>query len=171
MKTFADTAGQLWTVSVTVRTIKRVRALAHVDLLELVEENSTLLSRLITDPVLLAEVLCAVCYDQIEERGITADDFLDRLAGDPIDQATKAILEDIADFFSNPRDRAQFHRILRKTWEAMDKARDLVEDRTRDELIDEAVASALRTSENLSGNAPESSGSTPTPSPSGSCSP
>ena len=67
MKTFTDNTGRTWTLSVTVGTIKRVRALCSVDLANIITieagkaPNVGLLDRLASDPVLLVDVLYAVC--------------------------------------------------------------------------------------------------------------
>ena len=62
METFTDSAGRAWTVTVTVSTIKQVRALTGVDLLKVVE--GTVIDQLASDAVLLVDVLYAVCKDQ-----------------------------------------------------------------------------------------------------------
>ena len=66
MKSFTDNAGRKWRVAVTVDTIKRVKALRDVDLLEAVEGK--LLDRLIGDPVLLCDILFIVCKPQADGR-------------------------------------------------------------------------------------------------------
>jgi len=59
MKTFNDNTGRSWTLSVTVGTIKRVRALCGVDLANIItleagkQPKVDLLERLASDPVLL----------------------------------------------------------------------------------------------------------------------
>ena len=63
MKTFTDNKGRIWTLEVTVATVKRVRALCRVDLNSIVEldknnkPSAELLERLSSDPVLLVDVL------------------------------------------------------------------------------------------------------------------
>ena len=57
------------------------------------------------------------------------------MAGDAIEHATAALLEELVDFCPSPRDRANLGRVLKATREVMDKARDVVERRI-DELID-----------------------------------
>ena len=62
MKTFTDNTGRTWTLSVTVGTIKRVRALCGVDLANIITmesgktPNVGLLERLASDPVLLVVI-------------------------------------------------------------------------------------------------------------------
>ena len=72
MKSFTDNTGRTWTLSVTVGTIKRVRALCNVDLAGVISIESgaqpkvDLLERLGSDPVLLVDVLYAVCKPEAD---------------------------------------------------------------------------------------------------------
>ena len=67
MKSFTDNLGRAWTLVVNVATIKRVRALCNVDLNSIIEveedgkPSAKLLEHLSSDPVLLVDVLYAVC--------------------------------------------------------------------------------------------------------------
>jgi len=117
MKSFTDNAGRLWTLAVNVAAIKRVRAICDVDLNSIVEldakNNPTakLLERLSTDPVLLVDVLYAVCKDQADKLGVTDEQFGAAMVGDGIEQASMALLEAIADFFPARR-RELMHKLL-----------------------------------------------------------
>ncbi|MBA3936833.1 MAG: hypothetical protein H0X38_05175 [Planctomycetes bacterium] len=101
MRSFTDTLGRTWTVTITVATVKRVRALCDVDLLAVA--GGDLLERLATDPVLLADVLYAVVEDEAKQRQLSDVDFGRALVGDTIARATSALLETIVDFFPNPK--------------------------------------------------------------------
>ena len=106
MKTFVDNAGRTWTVAINVDAIKRVRDLVDVNLLEVIEGK--LLERLIGDPVLLCDVIYAVCKPEADAKsagGVTDTDFGRAMAGDAIDGATTALLEDLVDFFPQGRRR------------------------------------------------------------------
>jgi hypothetical protein len=48
------------------------------------------------------------------------------MAGDAIEHATRALLDELVGFSPSPRDRANLQRILETTWRMMDRARDLV---------------------------------------------
>ena len=158
MKTFADNAGRTWLVCLNVGALKRVRAMASVDLLEVVDGK--LIERLVRDPVLLCDVLYAVCKPEAESRGVSEDEFLSSLSGDVIDQATRALFEEIVDFFPNPRDRVNLKRVLDATWAVMDRARDLVEARLTSGALERAAEAALESVMRSSGAALESSAST-----------
>lgn len=135
MRHFTDNQGREWTVEITVAAIKRVRGLAGVDLMEVLEGSNGLIEKLVRDPVLLCDVIYAACKPQADERQVTDETFGASMAGDAIEHATAALLEELVDFCPSPRDRANLGRVLRATRDVMDKARDVVERRI-DELID-----------------------------------
>ena len=101
MKTFLDATGRTWSVSLNVDAVKRVRSLADVDLLE--AAGGKLLDRLTTDPILLSDILFAVCKEEAETKGITDEEFGRGLSGDAIDGATTAFLEELVAFFPKGR--------------------------------------------------------------------
>jgi hypothetical protein len=88
MRTFTDALNRSWSLEITVATLKRIRALANVDLIE--AAGGTLLDRLVADPVLLGDVLYACVKPQADERKLTDEDFGRSLSGDAIDRATTA---------------------------------------------------------------------------------
>ena len=144
---FTDTAGHTWTLKLDVWTVKRVRDMAGVDLLDLGDAEAPpkeqLLFKLVADPVLLVDVLYVILKPAAEAAGVSDEDFGRAMAGDTIDQATKALLGEIADFIPNPRDRARARKVIAGTWELIDKAQDLLDQRVDVELpkiIAEAVA-------------------------------
>ncbi|HOI57049.1 MAG TPA: hypothetical protein PLP01_17490, partial [Phycisphaerae bacterium] len=101
MKTFVDNAGRTWTVAVNVDAIKRVRTLCAVNLLEIVEGD--LLGRLANDPILLCDVLYAVCKPELDAKGVSDEDFGRAMGGDVIEAATAAFLEEMVGFFPSPK--------------------------------------------------------------------
>ena len=159
MKTFTDNAGRTWTVAINVDAIKRVRGLLSVDLLEILDGQ--LIERLYRDPVLLCDVVYAVCKPEADARNVTDEDFGRAMAGDAIEHATRALLEELVLFSPSPRDRANLQRILETTWNVMDRARDVIEAKLATVNADEVVAQALAMSGVSSGAAPASSASSP----------
>ncbi len=164
MKTFTDNAGRTWTIAVNVDAIKRVRGLLNVDLLEIVDGK--LIERLIRDPVLLCDIVYAVCKPEADTRNVTDEDFGRAMAGDAIEHATTALLEELVGFSPSPRDRANLGRVLDTTWRVMDRARDVIEARIESVNVEKVVEQALATAGTSSGDAPESLASTPNGSPS-----
>ena len=119
--TFTDAAGQPWSVVVTVDTMRRVRALAGVDLMQAI--GGPLLERLAADPVLLVDVLAAVCKPQMDARTTTAEAFAQAMVGDAIDHAAQALLQGLADFCPSPT-RTLLKRLIDAGRASQDKAQE-----------------------------------------------
>jgi len=161
MRSFKDNAGRQWSVEINVAALKRVRGLTGTDLMQVIE--GTLIEKLIRDPVLLCDVVYALCKPEADTRSVSDEDFGKAMAGDAIEAATTAVLEELVGFCPSPRDRANLGRVLQATTKVMERARDLVEkkldsgelDRLADQLLETAGASSI--------SAPEPSASTRDP--------
>lgn len=79
MHTFNDTLGRTWTVTINVDAIRRVRALLDINLLDAIEGK--LLERLVTDPVLLCDILFALVQPEAHAKNISDEDFGKSLGG------------------------------------------------------------------------------------------
>jgi hypothetical protein len=159
MKTFTDNAGRVWTIAINVNAIKRVRGLIDVNLLEVIE--GTLLERLIRDPILLCDVVYAVCKPEADALNVTDEQFGQAMAGDAIDQATKALLEELVGFSPSPQGRANLQRILETTWRMIEKAQEVIAARIDSGEIERAAEQLLATSSDSSGSSPASAESSP----------
>jgi len=166
MRSFKDNADRTWTITLNVFAVKKVRDLLNVDLLDLggdqAEPGNGLLYRLIADPVLLVDVLYVICKDQADGANVSDEQFGRAMAGDVIDAATRAFLEELADFTPSPRDRARARKVIDATWKLIDRAQDVLDAKADGELAraSDAALSALGGS---SGNSPASSAATPDP--------
>jgi len=158
MKTFSDNAGRTWTVQIDVAAIKRVRSLIDVDLLDAVDGN--LLERLVADPVLLCDVIYCLCRPQAEKSGVTDEDFGRAMAGDALEAATGALLEELADFFP-PAKRRLLKKALGKLRELEARALEVAEARLESPELKAEIEEALCRIGGSSGSLPESSASTP----------
>lgn len=121
MQTFTDNGSRVWTVQITVSTIKRVQALVGVNLLDVLDSKSHLLEKLSTDPILLCDVLYAICQQQAQAANVSDEQFGEALAGDVIDHATTALLQELADFFPAAK-RQVLRKALTKLREVEEKA-------------------------------------------------
>ena len=160
MKTFNDNSGRVWSVSLNVDAIKRVRTLVDIDLMQAV--GGKLLERLTTDPVLLCDVLYAVCKAEADAKNVTDEEFGRALAGDAIDAATTALLEELVDFFPQAKRRV-LGKAMGKLKTLQARALEVAEMRLDSADLDEAMEKALSGYGNLSGNSPVSPESTPAP--------
>ena len=158
MKTFKDNADRTWTVQVNVDAIKRVRDLAGLDLLSAVD--AALLEKLASDPVLLCDVVYAVCKGEADAKGVTDEDFGRSMAGDAIDAATAALLEELVDFF--PRGRRQvLAKAMGKLRDLETKALALAAEKLDSPELDRRMREILEEAGEPSGSLPGSSASTP----------
>lgn len=157
MKTFRDNAGRVWTVSITVYAVKRVRAFLNLDLYGLIDEKFEGLSKLLADPVSLVDVLYVLCRDEADKLGISDEDFGRAMAGDAIESATEAFIGELIDFFPDARTR----EALRKVIEASKRVRGILFERVNKELEAIDHENVVRTLLSSSGTLQESSGSIP----------
>lgn len=167
MKTFNDNTGRSWTLSVTVGTIKRVRALCGVDLANIItlepgkQPKVDLLERLASDPVLLVDVLYAVCKPEADTRNVSDEEFGRAMAGDAIEFATAALLDEVIDFFPEAKRRV-FRKILDATRRFEIKSKQALTELLTDPELDGKIDAALEQLMNSSSASPESPESTPT---------
>jgi hypothetical protein len=108
MGVFKDRTGRDWHVDINVSALRRIRTSGlNVDLLDVTDSSKDLVQRLLDDPVLLVGVLYEVCRPEIEQRGVTAEEFGEALSdGGVIDAATTVLLESLANFIPSHRGRA-----------------------------------------------------------------
>lgn len=147
MHAFKDTKGRTWTVALHVDALKRVRALAGVDLVETV--TGDLWRRLLDDAVLLGEVLWAASVPDgkpLDEGGRA--DFLAALRGDALSEGLLALQEELLDFFPKHQRPVAARRML-------DAAEMVLAE------IEQARQPRPETSGASSGGSPEPSAATP----------
>lgn len=110
MQKFVDRAGRIWIVDIDNTTLRRVKLLTGVHLLEAIDGD--LVTRLSTDPLLLGDVLFAICKPQADSQQVSEESFGEGLAGNAIDDASAALLEGLISYFPESR-----RRLLRKAAE------------------------------------------------------
>jgi len=158
MKTFTDNNGRAWALIINVATLKRVRALCDVDLTKVVELDekgqpcTKLLEQLSSDPVLLVDVLYAICKPECDRQNISDEDFGTAMAGDAIDHAASALLDEIVDFFPAAK-RLTFQKVLTATRRFEAIARKKLESLLADGKFEDQLVSELERSVGLSTNA------------------
>jgi hypothetical protein len=99
MKSFKDSTGREWVLTLTLGSAMKVKSKLDIDLLQPEEGDPPLLTRLGTDEILLAEVICALLENQFEKHGVTEDDVREAFDGQTILAAQKAFYEELVDFF------------------------------------------------------------------------
>lgn len=161
MKTFVDTQERTWSVAVNVTAMKRVRDLCKVDLMDAVTDGGKLLERLTLDPVLLCDVIFALCRDQAVKDGVSDEAFGSAMAGDPIEDATTALLEELVNFFPETK-RPVFALVVSKIKKYRNMATAAVRKRIEDPALDKRIETLIEQTIGDAFNDLPSSGSTPT---------
>lgn len=124
MKCFKDNQNRNWTIVVNVATVKRVRSLLDINLLDVVKLDSNnkpnvdLLEQLASDPVLLCDVIYCICKLEADAQNISDEDFGAAMGGDAIEYGTTALLEELVDFFPEAK-----RLVLRKLMNAGEKVK------------------------------------------------
>lgn len=167
MTTFKDSTGEIWSIRLTVAGVDRVMELAGIDLYS---EETT--KRLLTDYRLICAAGCAVLMPDITAKGLTAEQFRDRLDGDAAAGMVDAFWEAVINF-TRPELRATRKKIVEKIKEATGLQAQAEAQRLESGTIDKAIRAELNHHNRLiekslakryaeiSGDSPDESGSTP----------
>lgn len=117
MTNFTDAKGRSWSLSVTVQTLRQVRARCDINLTDIIllrpgeRPDTSLLERLANDPILLVDVLYAILEDEAEARQVDEKMFGEAMAGDAIEAATAALLDEVIAFFPQAK-RLTLQRLM-----------------------------------------------------------
>ncbi len=154
MKTFTDTAGRTWSISLNLGTAQQVKDALKIDLLQPEAGDPPLLTRLGTDELLLGEVICCLLGGQFEAHKVTEADVRASFDGATLLAAQKAFYEELIDFFRQ-RGRADRARAVETQAKMIEAAVKAIETRIEGLDIDAAIRGAM------SGSSPEVSASIP----------
>ena len=119
MEKFKDTEGKEWEIKITISTIKHVRNELKVDLSDL--ESIRVLGN---DICLLVDCIYTCCKEEADKSGITDQQFGERMAGESIERASDAFMDELINFFP-----AQKANLLRKT---LARTREILEGQTEE---------------------------------------
>ena len=169
MREFRDDQGRPWHVSLTVSSAARVKDLVRVvlppksadepapteavpfDIIDAGEIARTF-QVLRSNFSALGETLAALLLPQIEQKGLTKEQFLDGLKGESLEQGGLAVEEELVSFFP-PRLRGVVTALSARMTELA-------------ETVTKQAEAALQTPGPSSGSVPASPDSTPTTAPS-----
>ncbi|MDD4061990.1 MAG: hypothetical protein PHW08_14990 [Kiritimatiellae bacterium] len=146
MKTFTDTAGRSWSISLSLGSAMSVKDRLDVDLLQPEVGNPPLLTRLGTDELFLGEVLCVLLEDQFEKHELSESDVKKAFDGKTLLAAQDAFYAELIVFFQNRgrTDRstaaAKQHITIQKATLAATKKIDEID---LDKLIDKTLDDAM----------------------------
>lgn len=140
MKTFTDNANRTWTISINVATIKAVKGILGIDLLSVIDGQ--LLDKLGNDPIMLGDMLYVLCKQQADAQGVSDEQFGAALAGDAIEAATNAFLQELVDFFPVAK-RAALAKMLEKLRTMEARALQLMMDRMENPEMENQINAIL----------------------------
>lgn len=139
--TFRTRDGTEFVVEVTMLTVKRVRQLLGVNVLDILGTGDEL-GGYVTDDVRLMDVLCAVVRPQLERMGWTDEQFVHGFDQAVLVRAVDCLLDEVASFFQEPR-KGLVKKALAKA-RAMMRARESMEAAEMDRALDALDLSALQ---------------------------
>jgi hypothetical protein len=111
---FKDAEGRVWTLAISVATVKRCRALAGVDIPGLFDDDCKGLQSLTNDPCAFCDVLLVLLADQFQSPAVE-DGFLNAMYGEALEGAMDAFLAELCDFFPEARKRQALRKVLAKS--------------------------------------------------------
>lgn len=151
MISFKDNSGRVWLCRVDVAAIRRVRALAGIDLAAAVSidtqgnADTSVLHQLARDPVLLVDTLYAVLKPQADKLALDTEQFAAAFDGETIETAGAALLQGIVEFYPLAR-RRLLDKILTKAREQEKAAQRQIEQMETsgelDKILNQALSSA-----------------------------
>jgi len=150
---------RLWEVRVDLAALRRVRTLLGINLMQVVNPQDKLLEDIAADPVVLVDILYAVCKPQADACGLSDVAFGEQFSGDTLTEASKALFEGIVDFCPS-RPKAALKKAMwrgEKIGEVLLTAMEAEADNPR---LDEKL-SALTSSTGSSSSSPASAELTP----------
>jgi hypothetical protein len=156
MRSFKDSQGREWRIEINISAIKKLRDVFKVDLLKVTSSKETL--AFITDPIQVIDMIYILCEQQCKEAGVSEEDFGRAMAGDVLDNAAAAFLEELVAFFPNAQ-RRPLSQALGKIDEMQQAASRLATERMQALNIDEMLK-AIPASGDWSMKLPEPSEST-----------
>ncbi len=146
MKTFTDTQGRSWSIAINFTSLCRVKDLTGVDLIKFVDVRSETFSEVVDDAYLLFDVLCAVVKPQMQQTGISIEEFGTALDETALESAVKTLIEGVIDFFRDEK-RLILRKAFNKVMNAAEQRQTSVMDRARMEIdspqFDQAIETAL----------------------------
>jgi len=100
--TFKLRDGSAFVIEISMATVKRVRQLLGVNVLDILGTGEEL-GGYITDDVKTVDVLCAICRPQLEAKHMSDEDFGRGFDQEALVNATNTLMDEVANFFREPR--------------------------------------------------------------------
>ena len=132
MKIWKDAEGHAYETKITVAEIRDVKTELGINLMDIA--TGDLLQKISEDVILLCDILYVINRSQAKEYGIDDAQFGRNLYGDALEEATRAFMGEMINFFPNQRTRQLLTKAMTKGQERMDEALDMAEQELDKEL-------------------------------------
>jgi len=96
MEKFKDNKGREWEIEINIASIKKVKRLIDVDLMQSLDGK--FLQELSKDVVRMIDTIYVLISAQADAEGVTDEMFGESLAGDAVDAAINAFLDELVNF-------------------------------------------------------------------------
>lgn len=120
MAKFKTLDGKEWVIDVTYLTVKRVRDLCGVNLLDICNLDKESLSGWVADDLQVLEVVCAVVRPQLAAIDMSDEDFFAACDGGVLKEAVERLVDQVSNFFQEPR-KGLVKKVIAKLREAEKK--------------------------------------------------
>lgn len=167
MKQFKDAQGDTWTIAINGGTIKRALDLLKVDLGDPLSNDPAstappVLTRFDTEIAFKVDLIYVACLPEAQERGLTDDQFAERLEGDALYEASEGFLEALADFFQSLH-RTHVVRAIDKQRAVVRRAIELADEALQSPELDQQIETELAALGGSSASWPRSPDASPSP--------
>lgn len=169
MAKFKTLDGKEWVIDVTYLTVKRVRDLCGVNVLDICNLDKESLSGWVADDLKVLEVLCAVVRPQLADLNMADDEFFAVCDGQVLKEAVERLVDQVSDFFQEPR-KGLVKKVIAKLRETERKMEAQAARAIEQALSQCDFEAALKTHGSSGSISPASPESPPGASPSGSSS-
>jgi len=153
MRQFKDTAGRTWTINLTTPDIKAVKSLLNVDMLSIKD----FVDSADQDFPMVVDVLFVLIRSEAEKLGITDIMFGRAMAGDCIEEASQALIDELIDYFPKKK-REMWKNAWKKTGQVQSRLIDIETKNLETMDVEAEVQKILKKHSDLSTKSPEKSG-------------
>lgn len=171
MKIVVDKLNREWTISINVNSLARIRAATGLNLYDISPgpDGLATVQRVLTDGLTFGTVLGALLGPQMKSQGLDEEQFFATVGAAELEQMQRAFIEEWSDFFqsSSQATRQAVARIIRDLNSVLVRLQGKVQDKLRETPLPEIDPDQIADSiwSRRSSSWPESSASTPAPSP------
>jgi hypothetical protein len=103
MQKFKTLDGREWVIDITYLTVKRVRELCGVNVLDICNLDRETLAGWMSDDLKVLEVVCAVVRPQLAALDLSDEEFFAVCDGSVLHEAVERLVDVVTDFFREPR--------------------------------------------------------------------